>query len=176
MKIFVDPGHGGENPGAIGPNGLEEADINLDIGLKLGRILVNWGYEVNYSRVTDKTVSLRERARLANEWGADYFVSIHCNSNVNPEANGTSTYFYKVGTISENFAQIVNNSLVRQIELKDLGIFSANFAVLRLTDMPAILVETAFISNPFEASLYATNSFRQNCAIGIANGIAEFTT
>ena len=176
MKIFVDAGHGGKNPGAIGTNGLHEADITLDIALKLGRILVNWGYEVNYSRTTDKTVSLSERARLANNWGADYFVSIHCNSNTNPNANGTSTYFYKKGTIAESFAQTVNNSLVRQIELKDLGIFSANFAVLRLTDMPAILVETAFISNAYEASLFSTNSFRQNCAIGIANGIAEFTT
>ena len=101
---------------------------------------------------------------------------IHCNSNVNPEANGTSTYFYRVGTIAESFALIVNDNLVRQIERKNLGIFSANFAVLRLTRMPAILVETAFISNPEEAELLATNSFRQNCAIGIANGIAQFTT
>lgn len=176
MKVFIDPGHGGKNPGAIGPNGLQEANVNLDIGLKLGRILSNWGYEINYSRTTDTTVTLSERARLANEWEANYFVSIHCNSNVNPEANGTSTYFYRTGTIAESFALTVNNSLVRQIERKDLGIFSANFAVLRLTRMPAILVETAFISNPYEASLLATNTFRQNCAVGIANGIAEFTT
>lgn len=176
MKIFIDPGHGGKNPGAIGPNGLYESNVTLDIGLKLGRILTNWGYEVNYSRVTDTTVSLSERAKMANDWGADYFVSIHCNSNVNPEANGTSTYFFRAGTIAENFAQIVNNNLVRQIQRKDLGIFSANFAVLRLTRMPAILVETAFISNPEESRLLATNSFRQNCAIGIANGIAQFTT
>ncbi|WP_317367776.1 N-acetylmuramoyl-L-alanine amidase [uncultured Tyzzerella sp.] len=176
MKIFIDPGHGGKNPGAIGPNGLHEADVNLDIGLKLGRILSNWGYEVDYSRTTNTTVTLSERARLANQWGADYFVSIHCNSNVNPEANGTSTYFYRKGIIAESFALTVNNSLIRQIERKDLGIFSANFAVLRLTRMPAILVETAFISNPYEANLLATNTFRQNCAVGIANGIAEFTT
>lgn len=176
MKIFIDPGHGGANPGAIGPNGLREADANLDIALKLGRILVSWGYEVNYSRTTDRTVGLARRAKMANEWGADYFVSIHCNSNVNPDANGVSTYYFKPRTISESFALTVNNSLVRQTELNNLGIFSANFAVLRLTRMPAILVETAFISNPQEAALLATNSFRQNCAIGIANGIAEFTT
>ncbi|WP_250278590.1 N-acetylmuramoyl-L-alanine amidase family protein [[Clostridium] colinum] len=176
MKIFIDAGHGGKNPGAIGPNGLHEADVNLDIALKLGRILSKWGYEIEYSRTMDITLTLSERAKMANDWGANYFVSIHCNSNVNPEARGTSTYFYKTRTIAESFAKTVNNNLVRQIELKDLGIFSANFAVLRLTRMPAILVETAFISNPYEASLLATNSFRQNCAIGIANGIAEFTT
>lgn len=175
MKIFIDPGHGGANPGAVGPNGLREADANLDIALKLGRILTSWGYEVEYSRTTDRTVSLSQRAQMANEWGANYFVSIHCNSNVNSEANGVSTYYFKPRTIAESFAETVNNSLVRQTELKNLGIFSANFAVLRLTRMPAILVETAFISNPQEAALLATNSFRQNCAIGIANGIAEFT-
>ena len=71
MKIFIDPGHGGKNPGAIGPNGLYEANVNLDIGLKLGRILSNWGYEIKYSRTTDTTVTLSERARMANEWGAN---------------------------------------------------------------------------------------------------------
>lgn len=176
MKIFIDAGHGGANPGAQGKNGASEATINLDIALKLGRILTSWGYDIKYSRTTDKTVGLRERANMANDWGADYFVSIHCNSNESPLAKGTSTYFYRKGTVAESFAQTVNNALVRQIELKDLGILSANFAVLRLSRMPAILVETAFLSNPYEASLLATNSFRQNCAIGIANGIAEFTT
>lgn len=176
MKIFLDAGHGGVNPGAIGSNGLEEASTNLDIVLKLGRILEAWGYDINYSRTTDITVSLEDRAIMANNWGADYFVSVHCNSNENPVYNGTSTYYYKPNTIAEDFALVVNNALVRQIERKDLGIFSANFAVLRLTRMPAILVETAFLSNPYEESLLNTNSFRQNCAIGIANGIAEFTT
>lgn len=175
MKIFIDPGHGGSNPGAISATGLREADVNLDVSLKLGRILISWGYEIRYSRTENVTVSLTERANMANEWGADYFVSIHCNSNVNPDANGTSTYFYRTGTIAESFALVVNNNLVRQIELKDLGIFSANFSVLRRTLMPAILVELAFLSNPAEAQLLSTNTFRQNCAVGIANGIAQFT-
>lgn len=175
MKIFIDPGHGGNNPGAVSATGLREADVNLDVSLKLGRILTSWGYDIRYSRTENTTVSLTQRANMANEWGADYFVSIHCNSNENPNIGGTSTYFYRVGTISESFAIVVNNNLVRQIELTDLGVFSANFAVLRKTYMPAILVELAFISNPAEAQLLSTNTFRQNCAIGIANGIAQFT-
>lgn len=76
MKIFIDPGHGGDNPGATGPNGLREADVNLDVSLRTGRLLQAEGYTVNYSRTTDKTVSLAERANMANEWGADYFVSM----------------------------------------------------------------------------------------------------
>ncbi len=176
MKIFIDPGHGGSNPGAIGrKTGLRESDVNLDIGLKLARILIEWGYEVMVSRTSDETLSLVSRAQMANEWGANYFVSIHCNSNENSSANGVSTYYYRTKSIAEAFAETVNNSLVRQTELANLGIFTANFAVLRRTIMPAILVETAFISNEIEEMLLATNSFRQNCAIGIANGIAEFT-
>lgn len=176
MKIFLDAGHGGVNPGAVGANGLHEADVTLDIILRLGRLLTSYGYEVNYSRTTDKTVSLSGRAEMANQWRADYFVSVHCNSNEDTSVGGTSTFYYKRGTIAQSFADVVNTSLVRQIELRDIGTFSANFAVLRLTRMPAILVEVAFISNPYEASLLATPSFRQNCAVGIFNGIIEFTT
>ena len=175
MKIFIDPGHGGNNPGAVSATGLREADVNLDVALKLGRLLTSRGYEVRYSRTENETVSLTQRANMANEWGADYFVSIHCNSNIDPDINGTSTYYYRTRTTAEEFAIVVNNNLVRQIELKDLGVFTANFAVLRKTSMPAILVELAFISNPLEAQLLSTNTFRQNCAIGIYNGIAQFT-
>ncbi len=175
-KIFLDAGHGGFNPGAIGANGLEEAPTNLDIVLKLGRILESWGYLVAYSRITDVYLSLEDRAIKANNWGADYFISVHCNANQNTALGGTSTFYYKKRNITERFALVVNDALVRQIELRDIGIFTADFAVLRLTRMPAILVEVAFLSNPYEESLLATNSFRQNCALGIANGVAEFTT
>jgi len=175
MKIFLDPGHGGNNPGARSETGLKEAFVNLDVALKLGRLLVSWGYEVMYSRTEDVSVSLERRANMANQWGANYFVSIHCNSSVYTYANGTETFYYRPGTTSERFALTVNNALVRQIELTNNGISAADFAVLRLTNMPAILVEMAFISNPSEGQLLSTNAFRQNCAIGIANGIAEFT-
>lgn len=174
MKVFLDPGHGGSNPGAIGVNGLKESEVNLDVALKTGRILQAAGISVRYSRTDDRNLSLSERARLANEWGADYFVSIHCNSNVNPVYTGTETFFYRTGTTAERFAGVVNDALVAQINTKDLGIFAANFAVLRLTSMPAILVELAFLSNPAEAELLATPAFRENCAIGISNGILEF--
>ncbi|MFI3230397.1 MAG: N-acetylmuramoyl-L-alanine amidase [bacterium] len=175
-KIFLDAGHGGFNPGAIGANGLEEAPTNLDIVLKLGRILESWGYQVAYSRTTDVYLSLEDRAIKANNWGADYFISVHCNANPNTALGGTSTFYYNKRAITERFALVVNNALVEQIQLRDIGIFTADFAVLRLTRMSAILVEVAFLSNPYEESLLATNSFRQNCALGIANGVAEFTT
>ncbi len=175
MKIFLDPGHGGDNPGAIAPTGLEEATVNLDVALRTGEILTSRGYEVNYSRTTNVNVSLAQRARLANLWGADYFVSIHCNSATNPTYNGTESFYYRKGTVAERFAETVNTALVRQIELVDLGVKERNLAVLRLTLMPATLVELAFLSNPREAQLLASSTFRQNCAVGISNGIIEFT-
>ena len=168
MKIFIDAGHGGSNPGAVGPNGLKESDVNLDVALRLGRLLSSRNYEVKYSRTSNINIGLRERATLANQWGADYFI--------NPIYKGTSTYYYRPNTVASNLALTVNNSLVSMIQTPDLGTFQANFAVLRYTIMPAILVELAFISNPQEAALLATSSFRENCAIGIFNGIVEFTS
>lgn len=175
MKIFLDPGHGGNNPGARGPNGIREADVNLDIALRTGRLLQSEGYSVRFSRVGDESVSLQRRAALANEWGADYFVSIHCNSNINPIYKGTETFYYREGSVSETFALQVNTSLVAEIDTRDRGASQANFAVLRLTDMPAILVEVAFISNPQEAALLAMPAFKQRCAVGISRGIITFT-
>lgn len=177
VKIFIDPGHGGDNPGAIAKTtGLEEAYVNLDVSLRLGRILTSWGYDANYSRTENTSLSLSARAAMANQWGADYFVSIHCNSAINTSYNGTETFYYRERTTAERFAQTVNTALVNQIGLVDLGVKARDLAVLRLTRMPAILVELAFLSNPAEAQLLGTASFRENCAIGIANGIAQFTS
>ena len=176
MRIFLDAGHGGTNPGAIGVNGLKESEVTLDVALRCGRILQSQGYTVNYSRTSEVIVSLAERARLANQWGADYFVSIHCNSNTNPIYKGTESFFYRAGSVAEDFALVVNTALVDAINTRDLGVFSANFAVLRLTRMPAILVELAFLSNPEEAELLSQSTFRQRCAEGIARGIVDFTS
>lgn len=174
MKIFIDPGHGGKNPGATGVNGVMEANVNLDVALRLGRILSQAGYVVNYSRTGDTTVGLGERARMANEWGANYFVSIHCNSNVNPVYTGCETFYYREGSTAQRFAIAVNNALSEETGLYNIGTFQANFAVLRLTNMPAILVELALLSNPQDAEKLASSAFLQSCAQGIANGIFEF--
>ena len=174
-RIFIDPGHGGSNPGAVAADGLEEADVTLDVALRLGRILKSEGYEVNYSRTEDTAVSLAKRAAMANEWGADYFVSIHCNSNENPVYRGTSTYCFRLETPAAALAYAVNTAVCEAAGTPDLGVMTANFAVLRRTAMPAILVELAFLSNPEEAALLSEPVFRENCAIGISNGINRFT-
>ena len=83
VKVFLDAGHGGHDPGALG-NDLREKDINLSVALKVGNILINHSVNVNYSRTTDVFVELAERARKANNYNADIFVSLHCNAFDNP--------------------------------------------------------------------------------------------
>ncbi len=175
MKVFIDPGHGGYDSGAVSSsNGLKESETNLNVSLRLGAILQSQGHTVRYSRTTDIYVSLGTRAAEANSWGADYFISVHCNSATDPQANGTETLFYRQGTTAEKLAGYVQKALVAANGLRDRGIKQRNLAVLRLTKMPAILTELAFISNPREAYLLSTSEFRQKCAQGIANGFQNF--
>lgn len=174
MKIFIDPGHGGNDPGAVAASALEEANVNLDVAKRLGAILAGRGFDIEYSRSTNVFVGLNERAQMANKWGANYFVSIHCNASELPAANGTETLYYKPGSTSEDLAATVQEALVSVIELNNRGIKQQNVAVLRLTKMPAILVELAFITNPEEGELLRQPEFRQKCAEGIAMGLIEF--
>ena len=89
MKVFIDPGHGGSDPGAVNESfGITEAFVNLDIAKRLQSILYARGYETMMSRTTDDFVGLRERANMANNWGANYFISVHSNASENPNANG----------------------------------------------------------------------------------------
>ncbi|MCL1935061.1 MAG: N-acetylmuramoyl-L-alanine amidase [Defluviitaleaceae bacterium] len=176
MKIFIDPGHGGEDPGAINEElGLKEACVNLDIALRLNNILISRGYETELSRTTNVFVALRRRAEFANDWDANYFVSIHSNSNENKEANGTETLVHSYPSIAYNLAIEVQRQLILRNGLLDRGIIiRPNLAVLRLTNMPAILIEVAFISNPKEAELLSEPEFRQSSAQAIADGITNY--
>lgn len=174
-KIFIDAGHGGSDPGAVNTSlGIHEADINLDVALKLGDVLESIGHTIRYSRSTNVFVSLNNRAKMANDWGANYFISIHCNSSENKSANGTETLYYRDATSSAWLAEDIQIALIKAISLTDRGIKPRNLAVLRLTRMPAVLVELAFISNNTEAQLLVNPTFQQDCADGIALGIQTF--
>lgn len=145
-KVFIDPGHGGTDPGALG-NGLRESDITLAISKKLGDILKAKGIEVKFSRTTDVFISLAERPRQANAWGADIFVSIHCNS-ASASATGTECFTYPTASsVAKSLSKNVASSVASNLSLTNRGHKEANFAVLRISSMPAILVETAFITN-----------------------------
>ena len=151
-KVFIDPGHGGSDPGASG-NGLKEKEVVLEIAKKLGRLLSNNGIEVNYSREDDIYVDLSERARQANEWGADLFVSIHTNA-FNGSAYGTECYTHPTDSAAaKQLSRNIANTLSSKLNLYNRGHKEADFAVLRLSNMPAILIETAFIDNSKDSNL-----------------------
>lgn len=187
--IVLDPGHAnllptGPNPGAIGPGKTREADVVLEISQKAAAILTNLGATVIITREgTSTCLSLDERAALANRLGADIFVSIHANANHNPQITGSSVYFYAPWSNSVlaaqrekrvKLAQSIQEQLVHSAGTIDLGIMENGFKVLRATSMPSVLVETAFLSNPWEEKLLSTAAFRQKLSWGIARGIKSY--
>lgn len=174
MLIVIDPGHGGKDSGAVGPSGLKEKDVTRNIALRLGEILQSKGIEVMYTHSTDVFVELSTRADMANKSKADYFVSIHCNSATNADARGTETYVYLKDGVTDKMAEKVQKELTKMNQLLDRGVKVADFAVLRETVMPAILVEVAFISNKTEEGLLKQASVLQKTAQGIANGLFDF--
>ena len=173
MRIVIDPGHGGSDPGAVGPNGLKEAHVNLAVALKVAEKLRKAGVEVKLTRTSDVFVDLQPRCDIANSFGADYFVSIHCNSAGTPEAKGTETYCYKFGGQGEVLAKAIQAELIATTGRANRGVKTANYYVLRRTDMPAVLTELAFISNPEEEHLLGSDDFQEKCASAIARGIGK---
>lgn len=147
-KIFIDPGHGGHDPGAIGSNSKEAENV-LAVALALEKKLIVQGYEVKLSRRNNVYVSLNDRANMANNWGADIFMSLHDNSAVNKTATGFETFIFN-GQVSSNTVKLqksLHDAIIKGIGLRDRGLKRANFAVIRLTKMPAVLIEYGFISN-----------------------------
>ena len=171
IKVFIDAGHGGSDPGALG-NGLKEKDIVLNIAKKLGALLNGRGISIKYSRTTDTYVSLDERARQANAWGADLFISIHANSAAS-SVRGTECFtYYTANKATTDLSANISKKIASKFNIPNRGHKQQNFAVLRLTNMPAILVETAFISNSSDANLL--NTRQADFSITIANSILSY--
>lgn len=156
-KIYIDQGHNPEgiNAGAEG-FGYREQDITYAVGIYLRDILLEDGrFEVRNSRNTPEeslgtsnATSLAARVRGANEWGADYFLSIHCNASENPAAHGSEVYVYRQGSVAADLAQQVLEAIVARLGTKNNGVrVNPSLYVLRRTRMPAILVELAYITN-----------------------------
>lgn len=176
MKLYLDPGHGGTDSGAQG-NGLLEKDMNLDIALKIRSILLN-GYkdvEVLMSRTDDITKSLAERTDEANSWGADYYLSIHCNA-YDGSVKGYEDYIHDSlsdSSITAQYQDIIHKEVMNVNELIDRGQKKANFHVLRESVMPALLTENGFIDNEEYAALIQQASWREKVAQGHVNGLVK---
>ena len=160
MKIMLDPGHNasGADTGACG-NGLREQDISFGIAEALKPLLEAAGHTVRLTRPTrdtnlGKTVneSLANRAKMANDWGAELFISVHCNAGT-AAAHGTEVYAYARGTQAASYAQRVQSAIVKRLQTADRGVKYNGYYVLKHTSCPAILVETAFITNASDSAL-----------------------
>lgn len=182
-KIMVDPGHGGGDSGAVGPAGSKESLINLNVGLKLRDKLESLGAEVRMTRDTDRKVShpdasqseeLRARVALANAWPAEVYVSVHANSNANSAAHGTETYHSRNASAkSKEMAANVHAEMVKATGFRDRKVKQADFYVIKNTNMPAILVETGFVSNPVEEAHLVNPEMQDKMAQAIANGVEQ---
>ena len=179
-KIYIDPGHNcsGADTGAVG-YGLKEQDVSVQIGVLLRELLLVSGQTVKMSRdsITDTVSSslngsLAYRYNGANDWDADIFVSIHCNA-ANSKAYGCETYYYTGSSKGRRLADCVQPELAKETGLCNRGVKSANFAVIKHTNMPAILVETAFIDNYDDNRFLASDDGKYKCAVGIYKGICD---
>ena len=178
-KIVIDPGHGGKDPGAVGPTGVHEEAINLAVALEVSRILrpvveVELTRYINTALANSPSADLSARAYQANAWPADVFVSIHCNSAVDATAHGTETHCYPGSIKGAVLSQCLQDRLTPALGLTDRGTKQSNFAILRQSKMPAALVELAFISNSVEEKLLQSEDFQDKAALAISQGVCDF--
>ncbi|HEY7471492.1 MAG TPA: N-acetylmuramoyl-L-alanine amidase [Gemmatimonadota bacterium] len=176
IRVIVDPGHNPDS-GAVGPTGLEEREANLGIALELARILEQRGAEVVLTRATaDSALGLYDRTNLAVAAGGELFVSIHNNAlpdGVNPfHNNGTSVLYYHPQ--SRGLAEAIQRELLPRTGLPDRGVWHQNVAVLRMNEMPSVLVESAFMMIPEQEAALRTQAYRRRIAEGVAAGIERF--
>lgn len=215
-KIVIDPGHGGHDTGTIGPNGLEEKDLVLEVARRLGKLLENrLGAEVVYTRSDDTFIPLETRTAIANQEQADLFVSIHANSSSDPDARGVETYYLNFTSSAEALEVAARENavseksihelqdLVKKIALKekieesrefasdvqhalhsglaakspgirDRGVKKAPFIVLIGANMPSILAEISFVSNPGDERRLGTSEYRQRIAESLYRGVSKY--
>ncbi len=183
VRIVLDPGHGGANPGAVGVNGSREADNVLQTSLKLRRLLEEAGAEVIMTRSTRADVrlpgqpgvsQLRVRTVIANKSGADLFISIHNNSNPDPKVSGAMTFYKRGSTQSRAVARTVQREMVRATGARNLGTMDAGYYVLRNNRLPALLVETGFVTNAREEKRLVDPTYQEKIARGIYQGIVKY--
>jgi len=217
-RIVIDPGHGGHDAGTIGPNGLEEKDVVLDVAKRLGKLLqTRLRADVIFTRQNDTFIPLETRTAIANQEQADLFVSIHANSSRDEDARGVETYYLNFTSNaaslevaarenaasdksihelqdvvkkialkekieeSREFATDVQRSLHgglahKNPEIRDRGVKKAPFVVLIGANMPSILAEISFVSNPTDARKLDTSEYRQRIAESLYKGIAKYVS
>ena len=148
-RLVIDLGHGGHDPGAIGVNKTHESDVVLAIGKELNELLKGYELEVKFTRLSDVYLSLSERAKIANDYKADYFLSIHINSATDSSVRGIEVWQYSNKNDKLNkFSNDLCENVAKIFNVRNRGVkLSQKLSVLKNTDMPAALIEVDFISN-----------------------------
>jgi N-acetylmuramoyl-L-alanine amidase len=178
VLVLIDPGHGGKDPGAIGPDGLREVEVIMPIARRVAAILESQGIRTRMTRTSDYFVGLDDRVEIADRLNATVFVSIHANSiEGRPDVNGLETYYY--GQEGGKLADVVHRNILNTVTGKgfyigDRNTRRARFLVLRKSSMPAILVETGYLTNDLEVARLRRDDYRAAQAEGIARGIIEY--
>lgn len=191
-KVVIDAGHGGKDPGAVSVNGLEEKHVNLDIAYKLQEELARLGYETVMTRTGDQYISLQSRVEVIFAQQPDLFVSIHANYYHNPDVRGSMVLYYdnrypqdkypaseamnRLSPESRKLAELVLESIVAEAGTENRRLLPSSAYVIRMGNVPSILVETAFLSNAQDVSLLQDDSVRRKMAVGIAKGIDAYLT
>ncbi len=170
--IVVDPGHGGNDPGAIAANGSYEKSLTIDISNRLKMLLEEAGATVIMCRLHDENPSLQDRCDSANFNNADLLLSIHINSFFHPFANGTETYYYKAS--DKPLAFYIHQEMTKTLGFRDNGLKRARLYVLRNTRMPAMLVEPGFITNLMEYKKMSEPETRQKIAKAVTDGTIRY--
>lgn len=181
-KITIDPGHGGKDAGALSLSKpvTNEKTLNLDAARLVQTNLRRKGFETTMTRKDDTFISLDGRASQANEEKADYFISVHFNSAPAPKAHGVEVFYYESkenperSKASKALAQAVLDRIIETTGAKSRGVKHGNFAVIRKTKMPAILVEGGFMTHEEEMTKLRDPAYLQKIANGISQGIEEY--
>ena len=176
VKIIIDPGHGGRELGAIGCLGHKEKTLNLEVALKLKKILEEHQYNVKLTRETDKYVSLNDRIKFAQDNDALIFISIHQNSvpiSKNPLLNEGTVVFY-FNPQSMELAQTLSKSVSQALLVNNQGATQASFAVIRPTEYIGVLAELIYLVNPNDVSIYKQKKFAHTSALAIYNGLSSY--
>ena len=169
--IVLDAGHGGKDPGANNSDAIEK-EITLEIARMVQEILEESGYKVKMIREEDRFIELTERPEIANRRNAKVYVSIHCNSSEDGEGKGIETFFTEQkGDADKKLAELIQNAVIDYTEAEDRGVKTADYTVLVRTTMPAVLIETGFLTNSTECELLKDKEYQKKLAEGIAEGI-----
>lgn len=173
LVVIIDPGHGGKDSGAVGIGGVQEKNVILPIGKRIAEVLERNGIQVIMTRDSDYFVTLPGRVTMAQRAKADVFVSIHANSaGANrPEVNGLETYYYGSGL---TLARIVHSKILQSLNVRDRNVRKARFYVLRKNSMPAILVETGFLTGREDVANLNSPAYQNQMADAIAQGILQY--